>query len=313
MRNLGAFIVIFCLGSTAQAATVWIDTDVSIGSPIREVDDAFALVLAFHSPEIRIAGLSTTYGNAPLGQTTRAARDLVQRFGWPANLTVDHVFAGARSASDLGRRSDASDALAATLQEERITYIALGPLTNLATFLQLHPKVAHRIERVIFVGGQTPGTGLGFGPARSFHIHDANVFKDSTATTAVLRSNIPLTLVPITTGAQLLVEGSDLRQLEKSGDAGDYLSRRSRIWFWFWTHFVKTNGGPIFDTLAIVPATRPELLSIKKRYARIDQAGNLVVTPRLTKGGRPVRYCMGFAPETKRFIIQRLVARQSRE
>jgi inosine-uridine nucleoside N-ribohydrolase len=306
MRKLCVFIAILCLACGTHAATVWIDTDVSIGSPFREVDDAFALVLAFHSPEIRITGLSTTYGNAPLGQTTRAARDLVQRFGRSADLTVDHVFAGAGSASDLGRRSGASDALTAILQKQKVTYIALGPLTNLATFLQLHPKMANRIERVIFVGGQAPGVSLAFGPTRSFHIHDANVFKDSAATGTVLRSNIPLTLVPTATGSHLLVDGADLRQLERSGGAGNYLSHESRIWLWFWTHFVKTNGGPIFDALAIVPMTRPELLSIKKRYARMDEAGNLVVTPRLTNGARPVRDCTGFALETKRFVLRRL-------
>ena len=314
MRKLCAFIAILCLAAGARAATVWIDTDVSIGSPIREVDDAFALVLAFHSPEIRVAGFSTTYGNAPLGQTTRAARDLVQRFGRSAGLAVDDVFAGAGSAQDLGRRSDASDALAAALQKkQRVTYIALGPLTNLATFLELHPKVANRIERVIFVGGQVPEESLAFGPNRSFHIHDANVFKDPVAAAVVLRSNIPLTLVPIATGSHLLVDGADFRQIERSGGAGNYLSRRSRIWLWFWTHIVKTNGAPIFDALAIIPTTRPELLSSKKRYARMDSAGNMVVTPRLTNGARPVRYCTSFAPGMKRFVMQRLVTRRSRE
>src|SRR3982074_2224952 len=89
----------------AQAKVTWIDTDPSIGSPIREVDDAFALLLAFHSPELRTAGISTTYGNASLGATTRVARDLVQRFGGSAGLTTGDVFAGAGSASDLGRQS----------------------------------------------------------------------------------------------------------------------------------------------------------------------------------------------------------------
>lgn len=312
MRRFCVSLAVIFLTGHAQAETVWIDTDVSIGSPIREVDDAFALVLAFHSPEIRIAGLSTTYGNAPLGQTTRAARNLVQRFGRSAGLTVGDVFAGAGSATDRGRRSDASDALAALLQKQKVTYIALGPLTNLATFLQLNPKVATRIERVILVGGQAPGSSLALGPTRSFHIHDANVFKDPAATGAVLRSNLPLTLIPITTSSRLLADGTDLRQLEKSGDAGNYLSRQSRVWLWFWTHFVKTNGGPIFDALALVPAIKPELLSIRKRYARMDQAGNLVVAPRLTNGARSVGYCTDFAPGLKRFVLQRLTARPVR-
>jgi inosine-uridine nucleoside N-ribohydrolase len=313
MLKFCVFLVLICAAHYAQAETVWIDTDVSLGSPIREVDDAFALVLAFHSPEIQITGLSTTYGNAPLRQTTRVARDLVRRLGQSSGVTVDHVFAGARSAQDVGRKSGASEALAAVLQKRNVTYLALGPLTNLATLLELHPAAAHRIERVIFVGGQMQGTSLAFGPTRSFRIHDANVFKDATATKTVLESNIPLTLVPIATAANLLVDGTDLRQLERSGDAGNYLSRRSRIWLWFWTHVVKTDGGPIFDALAIVPTARPELLSIRKQYARMDHAGNLVVTPHLIKGARSVRYCTGFAPRTKRFVLQRLMTRQSRE
>jgi inosine-uridine nucleoside N-ribohydrolase len=313
MRKLCALVAIVCFASAGRADTVWIDTDASIGSPIREVDDAFALILAFHSPEIQIAGLSTTYGNAPLDQTTRVARDLVRRFGRSGGVTVDRVFAGARSAHDGARKSAASEALAAALQERKVTYIALGPLTNLATFLELHPEATHRIERVIFVGGQMQGTSLAFGPTRSFHIHDANVFKDAAATKTVLGSNIPLTLVPIATAANLLVDGTDLRQLERSGDTGNYLSRRSKIWLWFWRRIVKTNGGPIFDALAIVPTARPELLSFKKGHAQVDDAGNLVVTPRLTKGARPVRYCTGFAPETKRFVMQRLMAQRSRE
>jgi pyrimidine-specific ribonucleoside hydrolase len=250
--------------------------------------------------------VSTTYGNAPLGATTRAAQDVVRRFGRSAGFAVDHVFSGAASASDLGRRSAASEALAAALEKQKITYIALGPLTNLATFLQLHPRLAHRIERVIFVGGQAARTDLALGPSRSFHIHDANVFKDSTATAEVLRTNIPLTLVPIATGAGLTVNRADLRELERSGDAGQYLSRRSRIWLWFWTNFAKTNGGPIFDALAIVPATRPGLLSIENRYAKMDEAANLVVTPRRTNGAQQVRYCTRLAPATKRFVMERL-------
>jgi inosine-uridine nucleoside N-ribohydrolase len=313
MRKLTLFAAIFCAFHFASARTVWIDTDVSIGSPIREVDDAYALALAFQSPEIRIAGLSTTFGNAPLGHTTRAAQTLVRRFGEDAGLTLSDVFPGARAAADIGHRSAASDALAAVLAKRKVTYIALGPLTNLASFLRLHPEQAHRIERVIFVGGQVSGTTLAFGPKRSFRIHDANVFKDPAAVEAVVRSNIPLTLVPIATASNLLLDEMDLRKLEQSKGAASYLTRHSRIWFWFWRNVVKTKGGPIFDAAAIIPATKPELLSIEKRYAKMDEAGNLLVMTSLTNGGRPVRFCTSFGPETKRFVMGRLMTRRSRE
>ncbi|MEY2563328.1 MAG: hypothetical protein QOH88_1521 [Verrucomicrobiota bacterium] len=313
MPVLWALLALLGLAAAAQAATVWIDTDVSIGSPIREVDDAYALVLAFHSPEIRIAGVSTTYGNAPLDHTTRVAREMVLRLGPRDVRSSNSVFAGAASARDLGRKSDASDALAAMLGKERLTYIALGPLTNLATFLQLHPKLASRIEHIVFLGGQAEGSSLTLGPTGTFRIHDANVFKDPAAVVMVLRSKIPLTLVPIAVASKLTLEASDLRQLEVSGDAASYLARRSRVWLWFWTQFAKTKGGAIFDALALVAATKPELLSIEKRSAGTDQGGNLVARKRLTKGFRTVRFCRDFAPETKGFVIKRLTARLKRE
>jgi pyrimidine-specific ribonucleoside hydrolase len=306
MRGLRLLGAILGLARVVSAGTVWIDTDVSIGSPIREVDDAFALVLALHSPEIRIAGLTTTFGNAPLGHTTRAAKELIGNFGGDAGLSVADVYPGARSAADLGRQSAASDALAARLRKQKVTYLALGPLTNLATLLRLHPELAPRIERVIFVGGQAPGTSLAFGPNRSLRIHDANVFKDSAAARVVLRSNIPLTLVPIATASNLLVDATDLRKLEQSGGAANHLARGSKTWLWFWTRIVKTKGGPVFDALAMIAATRPGLLSIEKRYAKVDDAGNLLVTSRLTNDSRPVRSCTKFAPVTKRFVMERL-------
>jgi pyrimidine-specific ribonucleoside hydrolase len=322
MRRLTLLALALGLTRLVDAGTVWIDTDVSIGSPIREVDDAYALVLALHSPEIRIAGVSTSYGNAPLGHTTRAARELIRQFGDPAHVRPEQVFAGATSAADMGRPTQASEALATALEKESVTYVALGPLTNLATFLRLHPRSAQKIKRVIFLGGQAQGTTLAFGPRHSFHIHDANVFKDPAAAEAVVRSNIPLILVPIATASELSLDEENLRELERQSDAGNYLARRSKVWLWFWTHFVKTNGGPVFDALAVVAATRPELVSSETRYAKIDETRNLRVTRRqsaaatarrgLTSGARRVRYCTDFSPDVKRFVMERLLMRRSK-
>jgi inosine-uridine nucleoside N-ribohydrolase len=173
--------------------------------------------------------------------------------------------------------------------------------------------MAHRIKRVIFVGGQAQGTTLAFGPKRSFHIHDANVFKDPRAAALVLQTKISLTLVPIATSSKLVLDESDLRDLERQGDAGRYLARRSKVWLWFWTHFAGTKGGPIFDALATVTTARPELIAMEKRFAKIDEAGNLVVADHLTSGARRVKYCSQCAPGARRFVMQRLMARRSRD
>jgi inosine-uridine nucleoside N-ribohydrolase len=169
--------------------------------------------------------------------------------------------------------------------------------------------MASRIDQVIFLGGQAPGTSLALRPDGSFRIHDANVFKDPAATAVVLRSKLSLMAIPVATASKLLVDAADLRELEKGGEPGNYLSRRSRIWLWFWTNIVRTNGGAVFDTLAIIAATKPGLLSRERRFATMDRNGNLVVTTRQAKGARAVRYCTGLAPEAKRFVMRRLATR----
>lgn len=310
MRLKPKLCAIFVYGilQTANASVVWIDTDPSIGSPWREVDDAFALVLAFHCPDLKIAGISTTYGNASLHDTTRIARDITVRFGKPADLTTANVSAGASRSSDLGRPTPASDALALALRKNRrVTYIALGPLTNIATFLTLHRELSDRIEKIIFVGGRSPGATLGLGPRNWFHIHDANVVKDQAAVEMVLRSNVPLVLAPIETSSNLVLNAADLQELATAGAPGDYLCQKSHIWLWFWTKFVKTNGGPIFDALAIC-AAQPQLVATEKRYAALDASGNLMAERHSRKNSRPVRFCTALAPGTKRFVLRRLCA-----
>ena len=297
--------------ATARTA-VWIDSDPSIGPPWREVDDAFALVLAFHSPELRIVGISTTYGNVGVKRTTTVARDLVRRFGAPAGLAEHDVYAGVKSRDDTIKPTPASEALARALQKERLTYIALGPLTNLAAFLRLHPKLAGRIERVIFVGGLSPGYSPAFGPKRTWRIHDANVFKDPAAVREVLQSSIPIVLAPVEASSQLWLDRADMRKLRGSGPAGEFLYARTRAWLWFWTALVKEKGGLLFDALAVMAATRPELVARETRYAIVDTRGNLIAANRPMRSARAVVFCTRVSPAARDLLVRRAQPQRSR-
>ncbi len=303
-----AFVVCCLFWSCAARAgtSVWIDTDPAIGAPWREVDDAFALVLAFHSPEIEIAGLSSSYGNAGLPRTTEVARELVRRFGQEAGLSESDVHPGAASAGDRARKTEASAALARALQKGKLTYIALGPLTNLAAFLRLHPEAKDRIERVIFIGGRSPGRELAFGPDGRRSVHDANVFKDPAAARFVLQSSIPIVLAPVEIAPQLALRKAELRAIRDGGPAGRYLSRRSRVWLWFWTGFVGEKGGLAFDLLALLPALRSDLVVTEERYAGFDEAGDLLAYPRRDRARRPVKFVTGVRAKAKPFVIERL-------
>jgi inosine-uridine nucleoside N-ribohydrolase len=285
---LSVALVIFAARGSAE--TIWIDTDISIGSPLREVDDAFALLLANNSPDITIEKISTTYGNASLKSTTAAACAVTSRMT-PSGLSL--VYAGARSPNDVGRETNATSRLAAALQRERLTYVALGPLTNLASFQLRHPSLAQRINRVVFIGGTFPRTTLRFGRRHPIKIHDANVIKDRAAVAQVLRSGIPITIIPVEIAAQLTVTASALDAM-RGDPARDYIERHSRFWLWFWTKFVGTDGAPIFDAAAILALTDPKQFAIETRTASIDPAGNLIIAAKSGPGGRNVSTVVRF-------------------
>lgn len=308
-RGIVLWIVALFACTSASATKVWIDTDPSIGAPYREVDDAFALVLAFHSPELEIVGISTSYGNARLKRTTEVARELVQRFGASAGLTEARVYAGARSRRDIATKSAATDALAAALRRDRLTYIALGPLTNFASFLTHHPELARRVDRVVFVGGRSPGKVFAFGPTGALRISDANVVKDAAAVRAVLASRVPITFAPVEASSQLVLNKERRLALRDGDAAAQFLYRKTRVWLWFWTAIVQHPGGPLFDALAILRVARPDLAPTERRHAWIRPTGELIAAANPAPGTRPVELCTGLGAGWERFLVSRLRTR----
>ncbi len=56
---------------------VWIDTDAACGhGSTTDPDDCFAILLLARAPGVRILGISTVHGNAPVGVTDSVTRAL---------------------------------------------------------------------------------------------------------------------------------------------------------------------------------------------------------------------------------------------
>ncbi len=276
MRWLVAGACLLWLGTPAAHAQVdvWIDTDPSVGMVFRDADDGFALVQAFHSPELHIRGISATYGNASLKDTQAIARDLAKNFGSGAGVTEKSVFAGAASAEDLGRSTAATDALAAALVERPLTYLALGPFTDLASLIKLRPELAARVSRVVFIGGRLPGQRFYLGNRLPYEFHDANFEKDTFAALTVLRSNIPVELVPVAASKDILFTPDDIRGLgETGGAAGRFLKDNTKLWLWSWRTLFGLDGGPAFDSLAVLAVTHPE--AFEDREMNVCVSANL--------------------------------------
>ena len=318
--------------ATARAGPdIWIDTDPSLGLTFHDADDGFALIQAFHSPEVRIRGISVSYGNTTLGKALPIARKLAERFGGPAEIDAGSVVSGAVGPEDLGRETDATRSLEKLLEtcsgdQRRLVYVALGPLTDLATSLQRRPDLVPVLESAILLGGRSPGEHFRVaGSWNRYEFHDANFEKDPAATAIVLRSGVPVILVPVGLAfrEELLITSGDFDRLRNEGDeAGRYLAEAASSWLRGWRYGFGARGGPLFDSLAILAVTHPQLCTFSSRRVvispRIDapvsessQGNYLLIMPEdsATPAASSVKVCASVAAGAKATIMDRLLRR----
>ena len=105
-------------------------------------------------------------------------------------------YPGAAGSWQLGQATAASRALTAALRKEKLTVLAIGHLTNIATVVKMHPELASRIERVVAVAGRRPEQRFLVGTTNPRSLRDFNFEMDPAAFQIVLDSKVPLVLAP---------------------------------------------------------------------------------------------------------------------
>jgi len=323
VRGLAAAVIVVALASGSGAQTrlpVWIDTDPALGEPERDVDDGFALVQAFRSPELDIRGVSVVVGNAPLDRGVPIAQRLVGQFGPPAL----GVFAGASSDGELGTETDASRALAEALRAEPLTVLALGPATNVATVLVRYPELASRIVRIIAVAGRRPGQLFTTGTTNPRGHRDFNFELDPEAFRLLIQSDVPLVLAPWEISSKIWIETADLDRLASGPPAAQALATPARGWLDMWRRLFTVNGFNPFDTLAIGYAVSPagfdctslpiEIQTLPDdrtepgvQGTAVPQKPYLLVSESFTLASTRALYCSTAPPGFKRELLERLM------
>ena len=191
------------------------------------VDDALALILAFHSPEVRVLAITGVSGNVSLPKVMINIRKVLTLLqpspppwvaqgaerpvkGNPQYAESFHGQDGLGGAKMREHRegtwgqdfSGPADELLPRLarqHDQEITLVALGPLTNLALAWQRDPGGMKKLKEVVIMGGAVRTAG-NVTPCAEF-----NFFVDPMAAKIVLESGLPITLVPLDATHQVLL------------------------------------------------------------------------------------------------------------
>ena len=314
-----AVIAALCVSIAARAAEsqkvtdVWLDVDTATG--IGDVDDGLMLIQSFHSPEVKIRGISVVFGNAPLKLALPIARKITEKFGPSRVVPVP----GAASAVDFGKKTPAVEAMAAELEREPMTIVAVGPVTNVGTLVKLYPQWHGRIERIVMVAGRRPDQRFVTNDKQKTPHRDFNFELDPAAMRAILDTEIPLVFAPWEVSSQVWISRDDLEALRKTGGSGAWVAETSGYWIQRWEKNIDPRGFNPFDTLAMGWLTHPESIETEDVQITIEEAADdraparepakmkpyLVARP-ATARGRAAIYCFAPKSQFKELLIERL-------
>ncbi len=241
------FLLFFLLSTVTHAEKIWIDTDLAIGSFLRDPDDGLALALALVSPELEVVGVSLSFGNIKnLKAMRRKARRIFRR-------TNHHppLYFGAGSTSDLFKKTPAIMALAEALEKEPLIIVNMGRLSTLAAFGLHYPDLLPRIKKVILNAGNRKGIAPPLIGKRALALPDTNIDGDVLASSLVVSFGLPLVMMPVEAMANQFVDSGWISELKKNSNLGRWLSRRLFWWKKAWRIYPGSKGFIPFDIFLV--------------------------------------------------------------
>jgi inosine-uridine nucleoside N-ribohydrolase len=269
------------------------------------IDGAFAVALALQDRDFNILGIAATAGNVAAEQATRNVHIVVEQIDpncWPrlgAALPVEYELDGVRLHGPKGlgntdlpcaqlHHQHSSDKLILDLVKQHpkeVTLLCLGPLTVLARALDREPDLPALIRRLVCVGGtwHEPGNA---GPVSEFHFSC-----DPAAARQVLRSGIPLTLIPLDVSRRIIFAPTDLLRLPPSR-SGNFLRQVLPYGIAATANMYGIEGFHLKDVLGVIAVAVPHAIKTRSVAADVELRGELtrgmcVIDQRVGQRGAP--------------------------
>ena len=210
-------------------------------------DDALAIAMALQDPRINILGITTTFGNVPLQQTTANALRILDYFESkkiPVVAGSEQPLQGiATTAEDFHGDDGLGDSTLPYSKRKplkinvfdfyveqieknpnNIDIVALAPLTDIAKLFVLRPDLIEKINNLYIMGGT-------FKVPTSNDNQEFNFYNDPLAVKIVLNTPVTKYLVPLDVTDTVLISEKQILQWKKTNTKGaDLLYDISRFW-----------------------------------------------------------------------------------
>jgi purine nucleosidase len=267
-----------------------IDTDTA-------TDDAVALLLAMHAPDIKVEAITIVLGNVDFQQEAKNALYTLQVSGHAHQVPVflgssrpilrayhgDATYVHGKDGMSNSNFPDpeqkpeeewAIDAMIRLIEAHphEITIVAIGALTNVALMLLRKPTIAPLIQGITFMGGAYKFYG-NVTPVATY-----NVWVDPEAASIVFHSGVPLTSVGFDTSVHYSIfTDADYERVAKLGTPmAKFFIDINKVRRAYCKEHQKMNGSnhpdAITTALVIDPSIGVELLP---RYCDVETQGEL--------------------------------------
>jgi len=258
-------------------------------------DDAVALFLAFASPELDVLGITTAGGNVPLELTHRNARMMCDIAG--SNVPV---YAGCdkpmrqplRTAEYIHGETGINgidvfdpvtplqtqhgvDFIVETLlaaDDDSITVVPTGPLTNIGAAINREPAILSKIERIVLMGGAMREGGNRT-PSAEF-----NILVDPDAADIVFRCGRPITQMGLDVTHQVL---STKDRVDRISALGNPVAEATAGMISFFERYDMSKyaapGAPLHDPCTVAWLIKPELFAGKDCNVAVETQSELTL------------------------------------
>jgi len=260
------------------------------------VDDAVALILALRSPELKVLGITTVFGNVTVEKTTQNARRVLDMMGCPEHgppvvrgsagplvrsfgeSTQVHGRDGLGDTNlpESKRPLYGTDVVSFMLKKAHacaggLHLITLGPLTNAARLVGAVEKPQDLIAHITVMGGAVTV------PGNRTPVAETNILSDPEAAALVFRSGVPLTLIGLDVTHNAVFGEEELAVLSDApeGSAGHFVQSVVAGYLDFYRKNRGLRGAALHDPLAVAVTIRPDLVRTERWHIDVETQGRL--------------------------------------